>query len=157
MMERGGDNFCLRLQYVVLIVLCGQTGWHGTGFIEWQMRTEQTAAERSHEMNQNTARSQQVQDITKHARMRMTARSITDRAIAAVMDYGRIAYVRGAKVFAIGKKEVEAYRRDGIDLTDFEGIHVVCSLDGAIMTTYRNHNLRGLRPRGPRYHRRQAA
>lgn len=108
-------------------------------------------------MNQNTATEQRIQGITKHAQRRMTARRISDTALSTVMTYGRVAFVRGAEIYAIGRKEVEVYRRQGIDLAAFEGIHVVCSLDGAVMTTYRNRNFRGLRPQCRRCHRRQAA
>lgn len=108
-------------------------------------------------MNQNTAREQRVPGLTKHAQRRMTARRISDVALEAVLTYGRVAFVRGAEIYAIGRKEVELYQRQGIDLTAFEGIHVVCSLNGAVMTAYRNRDLRGLRPNGCRYHHRQAA
>ena len=102
-------------------------------------------------MNQNTAKEQRIQGITKHAERRMRARRISDSALSAVLTYGRAVFVRGAGIYAIGRKEVEVYQRQGIDLAAFEGIHVVCSLDGAVMTTYRNRDCRGLRPRGWRY------
>ena len=92
---------------------------------------------------------------TLHVRKRMTARRISKTALLAVLQYGRMVYVRGAKIHVIGRKEVRAFLRKGIELADFEGIHVVCSLDGAIMTTYRNRDFRGLRPRGRRHRRRQ--
>ena len=90
---------------------------------------------------------------THHARKRMTARRISETALSAVLEYGRIVYVRGAKIYVIGRKEVRAFLRKGIELADFEGIHVVCSPEGPIMTTYRNRDFRGLRPRvrGRRY------
>jgi hypothetical protein len=104
----------------------------------------------------NASKKNQPHGITKHAWRRMTARRISGAALEAVMSYGRIAHVRSAKVYAIGRKEVERHQRDGVDLSSFEGIHVVCSLDGAIMTTYRNHNFRGLRPRRRRNYRQAA-
>ena len=61
---------------------------------------------------------------------------------------GRVVYVRGAKIYVIGRKEVESFLRKGIELADFEGIHVVCSPEGVVLTTYRNRDFRGLRPRG---------
>ena len=87
---------------------------------------------------------------TRHARKRMTARRISATALAAVLQYGRMVYVRGAKIHVIGRKEVQALLRKGIELADFEGIHVVCSIEGSVMTTYRNRDFRGLRPRGRR-------
>ena len=108
-------------------------------------------------MRQNRTDSQRNQVITTHARMRMTARRISQTTLAAVIKYGRVAYVRGAKIYVIGRKEVKTFLRKGIELADFEGIHVVCSPEGVVLTTYRNRDFRGLRPRGRRYYRRQAA
>lgn len=81
--------------------------------------------------------------ITDHARLRMRYRSITDWQIAQVIRYGRIAYTRQAVVYAVGNKEV---KENGRFLEQCEGIHVLCSLlDGVVITTYRNRNLKGLR------------
>lgn len=81
--------------------------------------------------------------ITDHARLRMRCRSITDWQIAQVIRYGRIAYTRQAVVYAVGNKEVQ---ENGRFLEHCEGIHVLCSpIDGVVITTYRNLNLKGLR------------
>ena len=106
-------------------------------------------------MSHNGAGEQQSQVITKHARMRMTARGISKTALSAAIDYGRVVYVRGAKIYVIGRKEVTTFLRKGVELADFEGIHVVCSPEGDVMTTYRNRDFRGLRPRGRRFRREQ--
>lgn len=95
------------------------------------------------------------QVITTHARMRMMARRISETALSAVMEYGRVVYVRGAKIYVVGRKEVAAFLRKGIELADFEGIHVVCSSEGDVLTTYRNRDFRGLRLQGRRRNRRQ--
>lgn len=106
-------------------------------------------------MSHDCAGKQWSQVITTHARMRMTARRVSETALSAVLAYGRVAYVRGAKIYVIGRKEVESFLRKGIELADFEGIHVVCSPEGVVLTTYRNRDFRGLRPRGRRCRRRQ--
>jgi len=81
--------------------------------------------------------------FTKHASCRMSARSINGNQIDQVMRYGRESHVRSAVIYAIGRKEV---RKNGRFLEACEGIHVICSpSDGAIITTYRNHNLKSLR------------
>ena len=85
--------------------------------------------------------------LTMHASQRMTARGITETAVRAVLDHGRIVHVRGAAVHALGRKEVRCFRRRGIDLAPYEGIHIVCTPDGTILTVYRNQDFRGLRPR----------
>ena len=105
-------------------------------------------------MSHNDAREQQRPILTTHAQTRMTGRRISETALSAVIDYGRVVYTRGAKIYAIGRKEVTTFLRKGVQLADFEGIHVVCSPDGAVLTTYRNHNLRSLRPQGRRYRQR---
>jgi hypothetical protein len=96
-------------------------------------------------------------ELTKHALQRMAARRLPEPAVVAVMTYGRMARVRGAEVYAVGRKEVKQYRKVGIDLKEIEGVQVVCSPDGAVMTTYRNRDFRGLRPRGSAHSYRLAA
>jgi len=77
----------------------------------------------------------------------MGGRGIKQEAIEAVLEYGRIVYIRGAKVFVVGRKEAERYRTSGVDLSAIEGVHVVCTPKGTtIITTYRNRDLRDLRP-----------
>jgi hypothetical protein len=85
--------------------------------------------------------------LTSHALVRMYARRLSEEAILAAFQHGREVHGRGAVIFAIGRKEVLHGRRLGVDLTGYEGIHVVCSREGTIMTVYRNHDLRDLRPR----------
>jgi hypothetical protein len=83
--------------------------------------------------------------MTHHAAARMTHRGIRTEVIELVMDYGRMVFTRGAVVFAIGRKEIERYLKDGIDLSICDGVHIVCSIDGAVLTVYRNRSFRGLR------------
>ena len=92
--------------------------------------------------------------LTQHAIKRMLTRSISRTAIEAAIEFGRCAEIRDAQIFAIGRKEVEKYRRDGIDLSDFEGTQVVVTASGAVMTVYRNHDFRSLRARRRRSFRR---
>lgn len=81
--------------------------------------------------------------ISNHARQRMSERSIKEWQIDQVVSYGRESYNRKAVIYAVGRKEI---REHGKFLEPCEGIHVVCSpQDGTIITTYRNHDLRGLR------------
>ena len=88
-------------------------------------------------------------ELSKHAWMRMGARGLSPKAIRMVLDYGGVLYTRGAEIHAIGRKEVCFHRSAGIDLTSYEGLQVVCSHDGTILTAYRNRDFRGLRPRRP--------
>lgn len=77
--------------------------------------------------------------ITNHARQRMSGRSINESEIDLVLNYGRSSHTRKAVIYAIGRREIKEFGRF---LEPCEGIHVLCSaLDGAIITTYRNHDL----------------
>ncbi len=75
----------------------------------------------------------------------MHGRRINMDAVKDVMQFGRHAYVRGALIYAIGKKEVDLYKAKGVKLDSYEGIQVVCSPDGSILTVYRNRDFKGLR------------
>ena len=93
-------------------------------------------------------------DVSRHAWQRMSGRSLSPDTIRRVINFGRIKYGRGATIYAVGRKEVEQFEHDGIDLSSDEGVHVVCSNSGMIITVYRNHDFRGLRPRHRCTHRR---
>ena len=84
--------------------------------------------------------------LTDHAHRRMAARRLSQAAVTAVLAFGRSIHTRGAEIYVIGRKEVVYYHSQGIDLTPFEGVQLVCSRDGTILTMYRNHDLRRLRP-----------
>jgi hypothetical protein len=89
--------------------------------------------------------------LTRHALGRLDARGFRLHAIQAVLRYGRVVHIRGAAIHVIGWREVEQHKRSGINLIPFEGIQVICDpWTGAILTVYRNRDLRGLRPRGRR-------
>ena len=92
--------------------------------------------------------------LTRHAWQRMTARGIPTDAVEAALQYGRIVHTRGAAISVIGRKEVEQCHKHGINLSAYEGVQVVCSPDGAVMTTYRNRDFRGLRSSSRRKSRR---
>lgn len=83
--------------------------------------------------------------LSKHASRRMSQRGLSPASINAALMFGRVAYVRGAELHAIGHKEVEHYRREGIELSDYEGVQVIFGNDGTIITAYRNSNFRRLR------------
>jgi len=87
--------------------------------------------------------SELTNNFTDHAQKRMSARSINESQIDQVMRFGRESHTRKAVIYTIGRKEV---KENGRFLEPCEGIQVVCSpTDGTIITTYRNHNMRGLR------------
>ena len=84
--------------------------------------------------------------LTRHAHRRMAARSLSSETVTAVLTFGRSVHARGAEIRVIGRKEIARYRPQGVDLTPFEGVQLVCAQDGTIITMYRNRDLRRLRP-----------
>lgn len=92
--------------------------------------------------------------ITRHALERMRARSIGTDAVTAALFHGRSVHVRGAEIYAIGRVEVRDQSIVGPDISAFEGVQVVCSPAGDVLTVYRNHDFRDLRRRR-RPHRRR--
>jgi len=83
--------------------------------------------------------------LSEHAAARMVHRNISSELIDSVVEYGRMVFTRGAVVHAIGRKEVEQYLEEDLNLSDCEGVQVVCSMEGVVLTAYRNQSFRGLR------------
>jgi hypothetical protein len=94
--------------------------------------------------------------LSLHARERMATRGLRADAVDAALAYGRIACVRGAEIYAIGRKEVARYAKEGVDLAAYDGVQVVVTVDGTILTVYRNRSFTGLRDRRSRRHHRSA-
>jgi hypothetical protein len=94
-------------------------------------------------------------DFSDHAVDRMSRRRIAPDLAQTVVALGREIHTRGATVYFIGRHEVEREKRTGIDLRSLEGLCVVCSREGTVLTVYRNRQLRGLRrcQRGRNYRR----
>lgn len=88
--------------------------------------------------------------LTRHARSRLGSRGISEIAVVFAITLGRIVRTRGAEIHVIGRKEVQRFAAEGLDLSEFEGVQVVCSRGGWVITAYRNRDFRALRP-----HRRQ--
>lgn len=86
-------------------------------------------------------------ELTKHAEQRMAKRGLTADAVEAAMIFGREIHTRGVTIFAVGRNEVNNALTSFLDISQFEGTHVLCGKDGDVITTYRNYDLRGLRPR----------
>ena len=93
-------------------------------------------------------------DLTRHAWERMGCRGLSPAKVRQVLAYGRTVHVRGATIYAVGRREVDRFAVDGVDLSAVEGVQVVCTDSGVVMTVYRNRDFRGLRPRRRRAHRR---
>lgn len=80
--------------------------------------------------------------FTHHAEIRKDQRAISTSKIEMVIHYGTHFYKNGAKVYFVGKKEVEAAKRKGIDLREVENIHVITNpKTGEIITVFKNKSL----------------
>lgn len=104
----------------------------------------------SHDLPYSNPESTGSHVLTQHARQRMFSRGLSTAAIDAGLAWGRTVHVRGAEIYAIGRREVAHAARDGVDLTRLAGLQVVCHRDGAILTVYKNKDFRLLRPRRSR-------
>jgi hypothetical protein len=90
--------------------------------------------------------------LTGHAASRMGSRRISQDDVAAVMRYGRCYHVRGAVVYALGHREAEICRKEGLRADRIEGLQVVCGAeDDTVITVYRNNDFRSLRRRRNRW------
>ena len=87
------------------------------------------------------------QNLSEHALERMQQRGISHQAVFQTIAFGRIGRGRGATIYAIGKKEIAEFSEDGIDLSQYEGVHVVMTRRGIISTVYRNADMPKLKPR----------
>ena len=85
-------------------------------------------------------------NLTRHAWERMGRRGISPDVIQKVLSFGREVYDRGAIKYVVGKKEISYYACEGINLSKLNGMQVVCSQNGDILTVYRNRDFRGVRP-----------
>jgi hypothetical protein len=86
--------------------------------------------------------------LTAHAESRMYEGGLCIKDIRAVLESGQAVYDRGGIVFRIGRRIAAMLRADGLPVDRLEGLHVVTSPDGFILTVYRNHEFR--RPRKTR-------
>ena len=90
---------------------------------------------------------QSPHSLSEHALERMQQRGISHEAVFQTIAFGRISRGRGATIYAIGKKEISEFAEDGIDLSDYEGVHVVMTRRGTVSTVYRNVYVPKLKPR----------
>lgn len=88
--------------------------------------------------------------LSRHACDRMNRRRLSGTGVDLVQQYGREVFARGAVFCFVGRKEVAAYA-DRADLTGVEGIHVLVSRDGMVITVYRNRGFHPNRYRKPNY------
>ena len=80
--------------------------------------------------------------LTDHASFRMSQRGIGRDQLASVLRFGRCRHTRGARFFFVGRKEVQHYARQGLDLRAVENVQVLMAPNAdAVITVYRNARL----------------
>lgn len=94
--------------------------------------------------------------LSEHVEEEMAKRGISLFHVENTLTFGKYKRTRGAKIFAIGKKEVSYYKDLGYDIAEYENTHVVCSNEGAIITTYKNNSMKDMKPRKSGKWRRRA-
>lgn len=93
--------------------------------------------------------------LTNHACQRMEQRRISAADVAAVMQYGRRFYARGAVYHVLGRREIKRFL-PLVDLQHLDGVHVICSHADSVITVYRDDGFQTKslrdekRRRGPR-------
>lgn len=90
--------------------------------------------------------------LSTHAGSRLGSRRISRDDVATVMSYGRAYYVRGAVIYAVGRRESEMCRKEGFSMDRIQGLQVVCSPeDNTVITVYRNNDFSSLKRRNTRW------
>jgi hypothetical protein len=85
-------------------------------------------------------------NITQHAKSRMGDRGIRHTYVEMVLSYGRQCFVRGAVIYAMGRREVAFCQGKGITVDQIKGLQVVCNQDdNTVITVYRNNDFSRLR------------
>lgn len=80
-------------------------------------------------------------ELSMHSEKRMSQRGIGEDDILMVLNYGRLLHSRNAYIYVVGKKEVKEAQKEKVNLQKYEGIHVISTIDGTVLTVYRNKNL----------------
>lgn len=84
--------------------------------------------------------------LSTHAKMRMQQRGIGRNQLEHVLRYGRAVRAHGgASFYVLGRKETQRDGAHDADLLDAEGVHLILSAEGVVITVYRSHALRKLR------------
>lgn len=88
--------------------------------------------------------------LTRHAEIRCRTRRITRAIIEMALMYGRYRCERAAEIYVIGWREIRFWAERGLDLSRFDGVEVVCSHAGRVITVYRNRKPASIRDRALR-------
>jgi len=83
---------------------------------------------------------------SRHAKIREGQRGISQKQVVLAYQYGRVIHSRRAVYHVIGNKEIEKYGSIKPELKAMNGIQLVMSSNGIVLTAFRNKDLRKVRP-----------
>lgn len=84
--------------------------------------------------------------LSTHAKVRMQQRGISREQLEQVLRFGRVVRAHGGVSFhVLGRKETQRYGLIDAHLPTAEGVHLLISPEGVVITVYRTHELRKLR------------
>ena len=83
---------------------------------------------------------------SQHAQIREGQRGISHKQIVLVYQYGRIIHSRRAVYHVIGNKEIKKYGDIEPELKNMNGVQLVMSANGTVLTAFKNKDLRKVRP-----------
>ena len=82
--------------------------------------------------------------ITSHAWKRISGRRICEKGIFAAIEHGRRYWNHGRLVYRLDRRCISKARGRGLDLQQYEGIHVVLGDEGQVVTVYKNKQCKRL-------------
>ncbi len=83
---------------------------------------------------------------SQHAQIREGQRGISQKQVVLAYQYGRVIHSRRAVYHVIGNKEIEKYGSIEPELKVMNGVQLVMSSNGTVLTAFRNKDLRRVRP-----------
>jgi hypothetical protein len=83
---------------------------------------------------------------SQHAQIREGQRGISKKQVLLAYQYGRVIHARRAVYHVIGNKEIEKFDSIEPELKKMNGIQLVMSKNGTVITAFKNKDLRRVRP-----------
>ncbi len=83
---------------------------------------------------------------SQHAQIREGQRGISHKQVVLAYQYGRVIHSRRAVYHVIGNKEIDKFGSIEPELKKMNGIQLVMSSNGTVLTAFKNKDLRRVRP-----------
>ena len=83
---------------------------------------------------------------SRHAQIREGQRGISKKQVMLAYQYGRVIHSRRAVYHVIGNKEIKKYGGIVPELKNMNGVQLVVSANGTVLTAFKNKDLRKVRP-----------